>query len=384
MRRSGRLPLPVRFAHFLLVAAGLFGAGPAAAFHEAGVGACGGCHIMHQSQDGQQEGSGVDGTLLLYGSATDLCLSCHADQAGQVLGNDPLHPPAERGAGNFAFLRAENLNDGADGLQHPIPGSHAGHSIVSLAWNLPADADRPLAPGGNFPSAQLGCTSCHDPHGTAGFRMLRGEGSLPNGFVFTYPAPLGAGIALAGAESRDNHTAYNSGWSEWCANCHVSLDDHQAYGFHHPVSADVSSEGDVYNGYDGPDNPEGGVYQTAYLPELPLEDPAATVNGTAGAGANSRLSCLTCHRAHATSAPAALRWDPNVVRLAEDGTVSGSYAIPDPYAHPEQRALCVKCHWPSASQHGMDAPCMSCHLALGAQGAQAAPGTTGGVFRFGR
>ena len=54
---------------------------------------------------------------------------------------------------------------------------------------------------------------------------------------------------------------------------------------------------------------------------------------------------MTCHRAHASSAMDAGRWDFNVTFLSEDGDESGSYEIPDPYADPgNQRSLCNKCH----------------------------------------
>jgi hypothetical protein len=56
------------------------------------------------------------------------------------------------------------------------------------------------------------------------------------------------------------------------------------------------------------------------------------------------VMCLSCHRAHATSAPGAGRWDFNVSLLAEDGVESGSYPIPDPYMSASQGTLCTKCH----------------------------------------
>ena len=39
--------------------------------------------------------------------------------------------------------------------------------------------------------------------------------------------------------------------------------------------------------------------------QVPFEDPSASVSSTAGPTAASRITCLSCHRAHATSAPAA-------------------------------------------------------------------------------
>ena len=69
-----------------------------------------------------------------------------------------------------------------------------------------------------------------------------------------------------------------------------------------------------------------------------------TISSTQGPTAASQVMCLTCHRAHATSAMDAGRWDFNVTFLHEDGVESGSYALPDPYADVDQRSLCNKCH----------------------------------------
>jgi hypothetical protein len=52
---------------------------------------------------------------------------------------------------------------------------------------------------------------------------------------------------------------------------------------------------------------------------------------------------MTCHRAHASSASDAGRWDFTITGLAEDGHESGSYTIPNPYDS-GQRSLCNKCH----------------------------------------
>ena len=70
---------------------------------------------------------------------------------------------------------------------------------------------------------------------------------------------------------------------------------------------------------------------------------------------------MSCHRAHAASAPYALRWDPNVVHLSEDGMISGSWPLPDPYADPRQASLCNKCHAMETRAHNQDRPCASCH-----------------------
>ncbi len=328
---------------------GLAVAAPAAAFHEQGVSTCDGCHVMHDSQDGLRVATDpAGGEVLLTGeSPSDVCLTCHADSLGAVLGADPLNPPPEKGGGNFVFLVEDNLNDAPGGALDPIPGDAAGHNIVAPGHGLFADGRHSLAPGGTFPAGELGCTSCHDPHGNKGFRFLHGTGQVQGGTAtFNFPAPQAVGIGLgAGAESPANHTAYRQGMSDWCANCHGRYHEGGLSAFEHPGDESLGGdERDRYNAYNGDDDPAGGSPALAYLPEVPFEDPAATTGSQGGPAGGSRVMCLTCHRAHATSAPAAGRWDFNLTLLRDDGAASGSYPIPDPYRSPNQGTLCSKCH----------------------------------------
>ncbi len=362
--------LPLLLAIMCLASLPL-GAGLSHAFHDGGVASCNGCHTMHNSQNGEPinpDSPYGSPMLLLHDSSTDVCLSCHASALGTVLGQDPLNPPPELGAGNFTFLYEDNINDAPDGDINMIPGHHAGHNVPTESWGLVADPEYTVAPGGTFPSDQLTCTSCHDPHGNESFRMLRGVGPVGDtGYLFAYPAPQAEGIDVTtgSGESRTNHTAYQGGWTRWCANCHGFFHATHISGFEHPQDHELEGEqAQSYNAYDGPDSPYGGDYATAYIPELPIEDPAITRTSTFGATRSSVVMCMTCHRAHATSAPNAMRWDLTVLLLSSDGSVSGSFAIPDPYDHPDQRALCVKCHYDEAHDHGWDRPCMECHRHL--------------------
>jgi len=333
----------------VLLAGALAAASPALAFHEKGVANCNGCHLTHESvADGTLVGPSADSGLLVAESPTDVCLVCHAQSQGSVLGVDPFAPPPERGAGNFAFLLEDNINDAAQGAIRPILGDAAGHNLAAPGHGLRSDPRYAVAPGGTFPASRLGCTSCHDPHGNASFRMLNGPGPVMGGeFTFTRQAPLAEGLDLRSPpESVDRHTAYRRGMSDWCGNCHGTY--HDATGgsaFRHPtdraLGATVSQR---YDRYDGDDRPVEGIESRAYIPEVPFEDASATTRSTAGADPGSRLMCLTCHRAHASSAPSAGRWDFAVSFLFDDGRASGSYPIPSPYRSPSQGPLCSKCH----------------------------------------
>ncbi len=325
---------------------------PANAFHDGGVSACNGCHVMHNSEEGQEVVIGGAGDYLLRAeTASDLCLSCHATSLGSVLGSDPLAPPPEMGAGNFVFLLEDNLNDGADGVTNPINGDAAGHNINAPAHGIGADGTVAFSPGGSYPSHSLGCTSCHDPHGNGNFRMLRDAGpGLSWEPTFSYAAPTGIGLDIESAvtESNASHSAYNSGMSRWCGNCHqdyLSRHNQQQSGFSHRTDSALGGRAsNYYSVYNGTDDPMGGNPATAYLADVPFEDLAVTTTSTQGPVNNSRMTCLSCHRAHATSGPRSGRWDFAVPLLSDDGIVSGSYPIPNPYPGPNQAPLCQQCH----------------------------------------
>ena len=142
--------------------------GTALGFHSGGVAECGGCHSVHNPKGG--------GSFLLLGAdQSSTCLICH-EKAGDT-GPSSYHvstaladmptgtPPKQRTpGGDFGWLKKSytfTIRGGAtveDGASH-------GHSIVAADYGYVGDPANVTAPGGTFPSAQLGCTSCHDPHG---------------------------------------------------------------------------------------------------------------------------------------------------------------------------------------------------------------------------
>ena len=322
-------------------------AGSALAFHEGGVAACSGCHVMHDSVDGRPVSPGTANNYqLLAESPSDVCLMCHAQEAGAVLGLNPLAPPPEKGGGNFVFLMEDNLNDGPNGRFEIIPGAAAGHNVVAPAYGLEADFRYTHSPGGGFPARDLGCTSCHDPHGLDGFRMLNGTGEIQGGiFNFVKPAPTAMGVdVLTGEESRTTHSVYIARVSIWCGNCHGRYHEGGFSDFQHPSNIALRPEQrQQYSIYEGDDSPTGGTAATSYIPEVAIADPSNTTGSDTNPSPASQVMCLTCHRAHASSAPAAGRWDFNVGQLQDDGAQSGSWTIPNPYG-PNQGSLCRKCH----------------------------------------
>jgi len=321
----------------------------AIAYHDQGVAHCNGCHTMHNSEDGafvDPENPFGNAYLLRDATPSDICLECHATRLGAVFGDDPLAPPTERGGGNFVFLLEDNLNDAHAGASNPISGDAAGHNIISAAKGTFQDATLMTSPGGTFPSSVLACSSCHDPHGNGNFRLLYSAGVTKAGVTFLYDAPTAVGLSLFGAgESNSNHTAYQGGVSGFCGNCHGDFHNEADGRLIHPSGSAIGGAiAEAYNLYNGSEDANGGTQATAYLAAVPFQDPGAATNSTAGPSAASQVMCLTCHRAHASSAADAGRWDFNVTFLHEDGEESGSYQIPDPYGSLNQRSLCNKCH----------------------------------------
>jgi Zn-finger protein len=353
------------FIRIILIFAVLCGTTPLFAFHDGGVASCSSCHMMHGSGGEYDVPPSIDNNyLLLSETPTELCLSCHATDQGSVWAVNPFLPAPEHGGGNFIFATATNINDAPDGALFPLAGSHGVHNCVALSRGVLADAMNTHAPGGTYPSASLGCTSCHDPHGNTNFRMLRGAGHVPAGdFYFTSSAPIAEGITTTGpAESPSLHTAYKSGWSNWCANCHGMYHRNAQNAFQHPVDRAIDKDTrNSYGLYDGTDNPTGGTPLSSYIPELPFEDNTLTATSTNGPGPSSRIACITCHRAHGSSATDLGRWDFRALNLQNDGVVSGSFPIPSPYTSANERQLCVKCHKHDTRTHGLNQACIECH-----------------------
>lgn len=343
-------------------------AGTSFAFHDAGVAECAGCHTMHNSEDGAlvDPNSPLGNPWLLKDATpSDVCLRCHETGSRGVFQTDPLNPSAEKGAGNFIFLTEDNMNDGhgggdtlADGSwEDPIPGYKAGHNVIAPGFGLYEDPTPGMlnGPGGNYPKSMLGCSSCHDPHGNENFRLLYGAGPVNAGlYNFANAAPSADGINLRSAvEGPAMHTAYKGGMSAWCGNCHNGMHTPGSRLIHKSGVAIGATMATFYGLYNGTTNFVNGVNgdpTLSYIPEVAFEDAGMTITSTAGPSASSQVSCITCHRAHASGAPNAGRWDFNVTLLAEDGDEAGSYKIPQPY-DANQRSLCNKCHGKDANDH---------------------------------
>ncbi|MCB1163402.1 MAG: cytochrome c3 family protein [Candidatus Krumholzibacteriia bacterium] len=354
------------FKLFALAAAlVILASGSALAFHDGGVAECAGCHTMHNSDDGMQVGDNPIGNeyLLKVGNASDTCLSCHASY-GQFYGGLGYGP-----GGDFYWL-TRDYSWSAHGHTTYSYGDNHGHNIVSPANGLEADITLTEAPGGDFLSTYLRCTSCHDPHGNQNFRLLYGTdmGPVYNGgrYDFDNPAPEAVGnsrrtmVGGGGNETDAQHTVYKNGMSEWCANCHTNFHSDNTTNFVHPTGENLGSTiAAAYNAYISTDETVGGDPTTAFWGLVPFEavnvdlETVDPTNYTQGPAGTDQVMCLSCHRAHASAFANAGRWDFGETFIADshpqptDTGWSQDDADNMYYEYTfvtNQRSLCNKCH----------------------------------------
>ncbi len=349
----------------LVLALGL-AANTALAFHDGGVADCAGCHTMHNSQDGalvDANSPGGNAYLLTAASPSETCLSCHAAY-GQFYGGEGYGP-----GGDFYWL-TKTYSWSAHGHTTTSAGDSHGHNVIAPGLGLNQDATLTQAPGGDFLSQYLGCTSCHDPHGNQNFRLLYGtaEGPKYDGtrYNFSSDAPLAAGnsrrtfVGGGGNETNERHTVYKQGMSDWCANCHNDFHSQNTDNMVHPTGVGMGSTvAATYNAYVSSDDLFSGTQATAYWGLVPFEDVqvdlenANTTTNTVGPDGADQVMCLSCHRAHASPFADMTRWDmgesfiiESHPQLTDDGATQAD--IDNMYYEytfvTNQRSLCNKCH----------------------------------------
>jgi len=390
-----------RRTYFALAAAGVLTlglSGSAFAFHAGGVAHCDGCHSMHNSADNPIGVNATANNQLLKGSdASSTCLNCHAGAGGYHIASTTGANTSQ--GGDFYWI-TKDYSVIVRGNPVLFSKDDHGHNIVAADYNMAADANpnNAMAPGGTYQATNLGCNSCHNPHGQVnggtanGTAPISGSGSYggaelgdgsilgnyrllgdtlytpPGGTQFTNPAPIARATNVSGG-SYGGIVDYGSGMSEWCSNCHTNFVNdshkHPAGNGEHLGSAIVPI--DNYNKYVATGNFTGDV-TTAYDALVPFERgitdrTALSADPVTGVDVNSNVMCLTCHRAHASANANAGRWDFEVELLEEshalnsadvDTTVAAVYykagtngmALNDIAGEygVHQRSLCNKCH----------------------------------------
>jgi len=402
-----------------VAAAFALGFSQAYAFHSGGVAECAGCHQMH--------GAPSPDFLLVAPDASSTCLSCH-EHAGDT-GPSSYHistadadlataaPKQRTPGGDFGWLKRTY----GTGTSAELGQSH-GHSIVASANNYAADTTNVTAPGGGtMSSTALGCTSCHDQHSSirrfadgtyartglpisgsgsyntsaepiAGktavgvYRILRGGGAGIPADTFVSGASW-ANVFIASAPSTYNRTeavtqtrvAYGAGTGQWCNSCHPDMHGNTIAQGYHPVDQAINGLAANYNAYVSSGIMTGGAAPFTSL--VPFAEPTLTAvqlkthaqnndSFLAGPASGDQVTCMSCHRAHASGFLHAARWQlenefltkadssGNAVYCSTDGTpgercalnrtnaevTAAYYDRPATKLGAYQRQLCNKCH----------------------------------------
>lgn len=399
------------------------------AFHSGGVAECVGCHSMHSPAAGGSfllVGSDQSSACLTcHEHAGDTGPSSyHISTAAADLGAG-ISPLQRTPGGDFGWLRKTytwSYTSGGVPVTDEEPGDHHGHNVIAADNGYTVDAHNAAAPGGTFPAAQLACNSCHDPHGkyrrnaagvisTTGqpikasgsyngaaneptateavgvYRLLAGSGYTKDGVTYT-------GVPAAKAPSTYNQTeatnqvrvAYgvataggHQTWGNWCGTCHPAM--HSTGNYVHPVDQGLGSTISTLYGQYVKSGDLTGTAASSFSSLVPFVTNSSDYTvlaglarnnspTSAGPGSTDQVSCLSCHRAHASAFPWALRWQMeyefmtvNSQYMGTDNTsVTGSRAAiqnrgrlmaenaagyydraPTQFAT-WQRVLCNKCH----------------------------------------
>lgn len=412
---------------FVLAAAAALSIAPAAAFHSGGAAECGGCHSMHEPAPGGDY-------LLTRIDSSSMCLSCHAaaDTAPSryhvmtyPVPGSGLPPVEQTPGGDFAWL-LKSYTFTVRGTTQTELGQTHGHNVIAADYGLTVDTDFATAPGGTYSSSELGCQSCHDQHGR--LRRLGGDttytfahsgapiigsGSYDTSVVPTDTTAVGAyrllrggvlgsvddeqpgvtysNVFLAIVPSTYNRvesvtqtrTAYGAAGTDtvgnWCASCHPGM--HSSGNYVHPVDQSLGTNvANHYNSYVSTGDMTGSS-STSFLSLVPFSEDTgdlATLKTHAlitdayldGPTATDKVTCLSCHRAHASGFMDALRWnyESDFLTVADSGGTpiwpgidngadasyhrgrtelemrTAYYSRPATLFGAYQRALCNKCH----------------------------------------
>ncbi len=172
------------------------------------------------------------------------------------------------------------------------------------------------------------------------YRLLAGVGYRPASvadaagipFVNDPPVAVAPSTYNRSEAVTDTHVAYGKGMSEWCANCHGAIhNDSYPTALIHPAGNNAKLSAETYQNYNAyvASGDMTGSFATAYSSLVPFEvgsvDTVALLAKTLttdGAAATDNVSCLSCHRAHASGFESMTRWN----NRAEFLTVEGQYA----------------------------------------------------------
>ena len=374
--------------------------------------ACAGCHRAHTSVSSitWADAGSNNHSALLVSSATrmdEFCYACHDSQGQSADTNvsDGLY------YGTLYGTQGAVLNGGGFESFDNVPTTST-HVKNGAAWGAYGGgyAGQGKTGATGIPSAlnevgesnkiAMDCATCHDPHGSANYRILKAtvNGNYVGGYQPSgnpqYPTPDGFVSSVETgwpATGFQLHTAYpnyvpnyttpmyakgynmsagttnaSKGMSGWCSGCHSTYIGDSTQQFTNAAGVTYQSLASTYNAgdkaggvgvgyelrhkhpinvalstYNGPD--KASMIVTDLV--LPLANDLGEPHVAAGAPAKSDsdwVECLTCHRAHGTVAQmTGFATNPTTV---DDPLPTFVSATPSALLRMDNRGVCEACH----------------------------------------
>ena len=365
---------------------------------------CAGCHRAHTSVStlAWSDKTGTEHSALLVGSATrmdEFCYTCHDSQGQSADTNvsDGLYygtlygeQDAVLNGGGFESFdltatTSKHIKDGSSWGAYG--GGYAGAGTVGADGNPNLALDM-LA--GESNKIAMDCATCHDPHGSANYRILKAQvnGNTVGAYIANpanpkQPTPDGfvssveTGWPSTGFELHTAYPAYtpnyttpmyakgydqasgapnsSKGMTGWCSGCHSTYSGNSNQVFTDANGGSYQSLASTYNAGDGQgmklrhkhpvnvslkeyDGPDGA---SAILTDhvLPVANDL-TEKGTPSKSDSDWIECLTCHRAHGTIS----KMKGLAAKPATDSGIPDFIGDPSALLRLDNRGVCEACH----------------------------------------
>jgi len=323
--------------------------------------ACAGCHVAHAAQAPKLLKAGPTQTTFCFLCHGDGCVSAPYDVEDGYTKPTVGFAAYASTAGGFVNQFVDADSDGvvdageltAIKSRHTVEG-YLGDTTTAGAWN--GSSTLTAIPGSPYEvtGTAFRCGSCHDPHD--GGRVPDGTNIIGGSASSANPRLLRRSITISGATYSDLYVGFKF-WSTVGTFTYGSPSvDSGVYRVTEYVYGSTNYCGACHNIFDvGTDSGHTltyGMYRHAFDVELTTDyvtspnDPSdTTLNGTplekGASGTLKRVACLTCHRAHSTTASAA-GWASSWPRdsVYDSGGTSSTSAL----LRMDNRGVCFNCH----------------------------------------